>query len=82
MRLTVRLLPLLLWIAEPLAAQLPFYTDDPAVTETWKWHFEFLDYLAAKYIASPRIGGQIGFSVDFPDVFRERASGKVPSIGF
>jgi len=25
--------------------------------------------LGGKYIASPRIGGQIGFSVDFPDVF-------------
>jgi hypothetical protein len=27
----------------PLCAQLPFYTDDPAVTETGKWHFEFFD---------------------------------------
>jgi len=27
--------------------------------------------LGGKYIASPRIGGQIGFSVDFPDVFRK-----------
>jgi hypothetical protein len=25
--------------------------------------------LGGKYIASPRIGGQIGLSVDFPDVF-------------
>ena len=24
-------------------AQLPFYTDDPAVTETGKLHFEFFD---------------------------------------
>jgi hypothetical protein len=26
--------------------------------------------LGGKYIASPRIGGQVGFSVDFPDVWR------------
>ena len=32
-----------LWIAEPLLAQLPFYTDDPAVTERGKWHFEFFN---------------------------------------
>jgi hypothetical protein len=28
--------------------------------------------LAGKYVASPRIGGQIGFSVDFPAVLRSR----------
>jgi hypothetical protein len=26
-----------------LRAQLPFYTDDPAVTEQGKWHFEFFN---------------------------------------
>ncbi len=26
-----------------LLAQLPFYTDDPAVTEKGKWHFEFFN---------------------------------------
>src|SRR5215469_3143199 len=26
-----------------LQAQLPFYTDDPSVTEKGKWHFEFFD---------------------------------------
>ena len=30
--------------------------------------------LGGRYIASPRIGGQIGFSVDFPDVIRPPAS--------
>src|SRR5215469_5254635 len=34
---------ILLWIVEPLAAQLPFYTDDPAVTDRGKFHFEFFD---------------------------------------
>src|SRR5579862_5204021 len=30
-------------LAAPLLAQLPFYTDDPAVTEAGKWHFEFFN---------------------------------------
>ncbi|MBZ5609713.1 MAG: transporter [Acidobacteriia bacterium] len=34
---------LLLAVASPLAAQLPFYTDDPAVTERGKLHFEFFN---------------------------------------
>ena len=33
----------LLLFAKPLRAQLPFYTDDPAVTERGKWHFEFFN---------------------------------------
>jgi hypothetical protein len=32
-----------IWNAGPMLAQLPFYTDDPAVTEPGKWHFEFFD---------------------------------------
>jgi len=31
----------------PLVAQLPFYTDDPAVTEAGKLHFEFFNELDA-----------------------------------
>jgi hypothetical protein len=30
-------------LALPVAGQLPFYTDDPAVTERGKFHFEFFD---------------------------------------
>jgi hypothetical protein len=30
--------------------------------------------LGGKYVGSPRIGAQIGFSVDFPDVFRKPSS--------
>ncbi|HLJ45046.1 MAG TPA: transporter [Bryobacteraceae bacterium] len=40
------------WTAEPLVAQLPFYTDDPSVTEPGKWHFEFyneFDVLQLQY---------------------------------
>jgi hypothetical protein len=33
--------------ATPLLAQLPFYTDDPAVTEAGKLHFEFFNELDA-----------------------------------
>lgn len=29
--------------AEPMTAQLPFYTDDPSVTDPGKWHFEFFN---------------------------------------
>jgi hypothetical protein len=29
--------------------------------------------LAGKYVASPRIGGQIGFAIDFPAVIRQRS---------
>jgi hypothetical protein len=32
-----------LCLAKELPAQLPFYTDDPAVTEKGKWHFEFFN---------------------------------------
>jgi hypothetical protein len=41
---------LLLWTffaAAPLAAQLPFYTDDPAVTEAGTLHFEFFNEIDA-----------------------------------
>src|ERR1051326_1830411 len=33
------------WLSAGLRAQLPFYTDDPAVTEQGKWHFEFFNEL-------------------------------------
>jgi Putative MetA-pathway of phenol degradation len=41
-----RIFPLLLCllgISMDLPAQLPFYTDDPAVTGQGNWHFEFFD---------------------------------------
>lgn len=46
MRLSARIATLLLGtfsVTAPLPAQLPFYTDDPAVTEAGKWHFEFFN---------------------------------------
>jgi len=49
------LLWLALWLAEPLTAQLPFYTDDPAVTEQGKWHFEFFDEFDALQLQYPNL---------------------------
>ena len=43
MRLPARLLALFACLAAPLSAQLPFYTDDPAITERGKFHFEFFN---------------------------------------
>lgn len=42
MLLPARIAPLFL-CALSLSAQLPFYTDDPSVTDAGKWHFEFFD---------------------------------------
>jgi hypothetical protein len=43
------------WIPAPLAAQLPFYTDDPAVTEPGKWHFEFFNEHDALQLQYPNV---------------------------
>jgi hypothetical protein len=51
----VLLLGFALSIAEPLLAQLPFYTDDPAVTEKGKWHFEFFNELDGLQLQYPNI---------------------------
>lgn len=42
-------------LAGPLAAQLPFYTDDPAVTQRGKFHFEFFDEYDALQLQYPNI---------------------------
>jgi hypothetical protein len=58
MRFPARVLPLLLcalWIEKPLLAQLPFYTDDPAVTERGKWHFEFFNEFDALQLQYPNL---------------------------
>src|ERR1700739_2232593 len=53
----LRLLPLVcvLCICEAMHAQLPFYTDDPAVTEAGKWHFEFFDEYDALQLQYPNL---------------------------
>ena len=42
-------------ITGPLFAQLPFYTDDPAVTEKGKWHFEFFNEHDALQLQFPNL---------------------------
>jgi hypothetical protein len=42
-------------IEEPLLSELPFYTDDPAVTENGKWHFEFFNEVDALQLQYPNI---------------------------
>jgi Putative MetA-pathway of phenol degradation len=42
-------------VAEPLLSQLPFYTDDPAVTEKGKLHFEFFNELDALQLQYPNV---------------------------
>lgn len=38
-----------------MTAQLPFYTDDPAVTDKGKWHFEFFNELDALQLQYPNL---------------------------
>jgi hypothetical protein len=56
MRTRVQLLLMcVLSITLPLVAQPPFYTDDPAVTEKGKWHFEFFNELDALQLQYPNV---------------------------
>jgi hypothetical protein len=49
MRRPLLLVPLVaaLVYSVPTLAQLPFYTDDPAVTAPGEWHFEFFNEVDA-----------------------------------
>jgi hypothetical protein len=42
-------------MAGPAAAQLPFYTDDPAVTERGKFHFEFFNEFDGLHLQYPNL---------------------------
>lgn len=44
-----------LGLAGPLQAQLPFYTDDPAVTDRGKFHFEFFNEYDALQLQYPNV---------------------------
>ena len=92
--LRARWLLVLSCIAEPLVAQLPFYTDDPAVTAPGKWHFEFFneyDYLQLQYpnIRQNTANGKLNYGlphnlevdVDFPYLAILRAVGSPTAIG-
>jgi hypothetical protein len=88
------LLTFALGTAGPLAAQLPFYTDDPSVTEKGKWHFEFFNELDALQLQFPNIRQNtanykinyglphnLEVDVDFPYLAIFRAIGTPNSTG-
>jgi len=55
MHFPARVLVLCACLATPLCAQLPFYTDDFAVTERGKFHFEFFNEFDALQHQEPNI---------------------------
>jgi hypothetical protein len=55
MLLWPRIFALCACLAAPLSAQLPFYTDDPAVTERGKFHFEFFNEFDALQHQYPNV---------------------------
>src|SRR5258708_1632884 len=94
------LLLLLLLFTELLHAksalgQLPFYTDDPEVTERGKWHFEFFNELdalqssqypdlrqnTANFKLNYGLPHNLEFDVDSPYLSVSRASGVHSSKG-
>ena len=91
-----RLLPLacVLCACGRLYAQLPFYTDDPAVTERGKFHFEFFDEYDALQLQYPNLTQNtanfklnyglphnLELDVDSPYVSIYRTAGNQPSNG-
>jgi len=94
MHLTARWFFLVLCLSEPLPAQLPFYTDDPAVTEQGKWHFEFFNEYDALQLQFPNIRQNTANSklnyglphnleldMDFPYLAIFRAMGTPNAVG-
>jgi len=97
MRVPVRKLAWLFGVgclAMPLAGQLPFYTDDPAVTERGKFHFEFFNELdslqfqypnlrqnTANYKLNVGLPHNLEVDVDAPHLAIFRAEGTPGSVG-
>ena len=90
----LRLLVCALSIAGPVLSQLPFYTDDPAVTEKGKWHFEFFNELDALQLQYPNVRQNtdnyklnyglphnLELDVDVPYLTIQRTAGNQPSNG-
>jgi len=44
-----------LWVTKSILAQIPFYTDDPSVTEKGKWHFEFFNEYDVLQLQYPNV---------------------------
>lgn len=85
---------LLVCLAQPLAGQLPFYTDDPAVTAPGKWHFEFFNEYDALQLQFPNtrqntLNGKLNYGLphnlevdlDYPYLAIFRAVGNPNSVG-
>jgi len=86
----------LLLMAKPLEAQLPFYTDDPAVSEPGVLHFEFFnEFDALQSSQFPDLGQNtsnfkinyglehgLELDLDFPYLSIHRAAGTMSSTGF
>ena len=95
MRRRARLLVLLCgFCTESLYAQLPFYTDDPSVTEKGKWHFEFFNEYDARQHQYPNVKQNtanyklncglplnLEFDVDFPYLAIYRGGGSQTPTG-
>jgi hypothetical protein len=98
MRATARILTLLfgaLFIPRPVRAQLPFYTDDPAVTAPYVLHFEFfnefdglqrmqypnLDQNTANYKLNYGLPHHLELDVDAPYLAVLRGDGRANATG-
>jgi hypothetical protein len=90
----VLLLGSMLCVRGQLHAQLPFYTDDTAVTEPGKWHFEFFDEYDALQLQYPNqrqntanfklnygLPHKLELDVDSPYLSIYRAAGNQASRG-
>ena len=83
-------------MAKPLEAQLPFYTDDPAVTEPGVLHFEFFNEFdglqssqfpdlrqnTANFKVNYGLQHRLELDLDFPYLDIYRAAGTASSTGF
>ena len=80
--------------AAPVYAQLPFYTDDPAVTEPGKFHFEFFNEYDALQHQEPNLRQNtanykfnyglphnLEFDIDFPALAIYREADSSSGIG-
>ena len=88
-------LTFILCIGEHLQAQLPFYTDDTAVTEPRKSHLEFFNEYDGLQLQEPNrtqntanfkinygLAHSFEVDVDFPYLSIYRTGGNAPSSGF
>ncbi|HTS38461.1 MAG TPA: transporter [Candidatus Solibacter sp.] len=85
-----------LFAASPLAAQLPFYTDDPAVTDPGVLHFEFFNEFdglqssqfpdlrqnTANFKINYGLKHNLELDLDFPYLNIYRAAGTASATGF